>query len=87
VSERNVSFIVEGLYEVLKELLTALMLLNGLRSQNHQCLIAYFRQEFPEKEFESDLLGRLCYRRNRLNYYGELIEPRFYEKSEEAIEL
>ena len=41
-NENNVSFIVEGYYEVIKEFLVALLLSNGLRSKNHQCMISYF---------------------------------------------
>src|SRR3989338_10916902 len=45
VNEQTVSFIVEDFYEVIKELLVAYMLKQGLRSSNHQCLISYFYKE------------------------------------------
>jgi len=66
VTNVNVSFIIEGYYEVIKELLTAFLLKNGLRSKNHQCLFAYFYKCFPEYEGEVHLITQLCFLRNRL---------------------
>ena len=80
INQINVSFIVENYYEVIKELLIALLLKNGLKSQNHQCLITYFYKNYPEYEFESNLILRLSYLRNRLEYYGESIDIEFYNK-------
>jgi uncharacterized protein (UPF0332 family) len=83
VTSDNVSFIVEGFYEVIKELLTALLLSKGLRSRNHQCLISYFYHSFPEYEAEVYLVSQMNYLRNRLNYYGNSIEFEFYEKNKD----
>lgn len=80
-TNENVSFIIEGFYEAIKELLTALLLKNGMRSKNHQCLISFFYKNYPEYEKEAYLIGRMSYLRNRLNYYGDLIEFEFYEKN------
>ena len=86
VTHQNVSFIVEGYYEVVKELLTALLLQQGLRSRNHQCLISFFYKEYKEYEAEAHLIAHMSYLRNRLNYYGEQIEYEFYEKNRKAFE-
>lgn len=84
----NVSFIVEGYYEVIKELLVALLLSKGLRSKNHQCLISYFYHTYPEYEAEAYLIAQMSYLRNRLDYYGEMIDLAFYEKNkEEFVEI
>ena len=85
VNQENVSFIIEGYYEVIKELLVALLLKNGLKSKNHQCLISYFYKEYPDHEFEANLISNLSYLRNRLNYYGESIDISFYQKNEKDI--
>lgn len=84
-SGENISFIVEGYYEVIKELLVAYLLKNGLKSKNHQCLITYFYMKNNEYEFEADLISQMCYLRNRLNYYGETIPSNFYNKNKENI--
>jgi len=81
INKDNVSFIVEGFYEVIKELLVALLLKKGLRSKNHQCLISYFYKNYPNYEAEARLISRISYFRNRLNYYGEEINFEFYEKN------
>lgn len=86
VTNENVSFIIEDFYEAIKELLTALLLKNGMRSKNHQCLISFFYKNYPEYEKEAYLIGRMSYLRNRLNYYGDLIEFEFYEKNKNEFE-
>ena len=70
----NVSFIVENYYESIKELLVALLLKNGLRSNNHQCLITYFYKNYPNYEYEANVILQMSYARNRLEYYGEPID-------------
>jgi len=86
ITIENVSFIIEGYYEAIKELLTALMLSYGLRSRNHQCLISFFYIKFPKYEAESHIISQLSFLRNRLNYYGELIDLSFYNKNKKEIE-
>ena len=85
VSKENVSFIIEGYYEIIKELLVALLLKDGLKSKNHQCLISYFYRKYPDYESEVNLLSELSYLRNRLDYYGEAIDISFYNKNKEEI--
>ncbi len=85
-TNENVSFIIEGFYEAIKELLSALLLKNGMKSKNHQCLISFFYKNYPEYEKEAYLIGRMSYLRNRLNYYGDLIEFEFYEKNKNEFE-
>jgi uncharacterized protein (UPF0332 family) len=80
-TKENVSFIIEGYYEIIKELLVALLLKNGLKSGNHQCLISFFHKECPDYEFEVNLISQMSYLRNRLNYYGEEIDFEFYDKN------
>jgi len=80
-TNKNVSFVVEGYYEITKELLVALLLKNGLKSSNHQCLISFFYKEYPDYEFEANLISQMSYLKNRLNYYGEEIDFGFYDKN------
>lgn len=86
VSEKSVSFIVENYYEIVKELLVAYLLKNGLRSKNHQCLISYFYKENPEMEREAILIKQMSFFRNRLGYYGEKVPYDFYESKKEEFE-
>lgn len=86
VTVDNVSFIVEGYYEIIKELLVALLLKNGLKSGNHQCLISFFYKEHKDFEFEANLISQMSYLRNRLDYYGEIIDFNFYDKNKEEFD-
>jgi len=85
VTEDNVSFVIEGYYEIIKELLVAYLLKNGLRSKNHQCLITYFYRKNPNQEGEIKLIAQMSYYLNRLNYYGESIPTIFYHKHKDEI--
>ena len=86
VAVENVSFIIEGYYEVMKELLSALLLSQGMRSSNHQCLISFFAKNYPAHEAEAHFISRLSFLRNRLNYYGENIDFTFYLQHTEDID-
>jgi len=86
VNLENVSFVVEDYYEVIKELLIAYLLKNGLKSKNHQCLISYFYKENPNYEKEAYLISQMSFFRNRLDYYGEDIPMRFYEDNKNDFE-
>ncbi|MBU0457380.1 MAG: hypothetical protein ABH824_07550 [Nanoarchaeota archaeon] len=83
ISEETVSFIIEDYYEVIKELLIAYLLKDGMRSKNHQCLFSYFHKKNPEYETEVVIILQMSHFRNRLCYYGESIPVEFYEKNKE----
>ena len=85
ISEKKVSFVIEGYYEVIKELLVAYLLKNGWRSKNHQCLISYFYKQNPDYEFEANLISQMSFYRNRLCYYGESVPLSFYDKNKKNI--
>ena len=84
-NEKTISFIVEGYYEIIKELLVAYLLQNGLKSKNHQCLISYFGKENPELEHETMIISKMSYYRNRLDYYGETIPITFFDENKDEI--
>ncbi|MBU0894877.1 MAG: hypothetical protein KKF48_02505 [Nanoarchaeota archaeon] len=86
INPNTISFIVEDYYEVIKELLVAYLLKNGLRSKNYQCLISYFYKENPNYEKEAYLISQMSFFRNRLSYYGEDIPMEFYEKNKKEFQ-
>lgn len=81
INNETISFIVEDYYDVIKELLIAYLLKNGLRSKNHQCLISYFLKKNSDLESECILIQQMSFFRNRLTYYGENIPMKFYLKN------
>jgi len=91
INDETASLITEDYYETIKELLTALLLKNGLKSNNHECLISYFKKNYPEYEYETNIVHELKNIRNRINYDGFFIEKQYLVKNklefEHIIEL
>jgi uncharacterized protein (UPF0332 family) len=74
LDEETASIIAADYYEVIKELLIALLLKNGLKSDNHECLVSYFKYKFPEYEYEAGVIHQLKEARNRITYDGVFIK-------------
>ena len=79
--KETASIITEGYYEVIKELLTALLLKYGLKSNNHECLISFFKNKFPKYEYEVNILHELKNIRNRIEYDGFFVDKSYLEKN------
>jgi len=61
---------VEGYYEMIKELLTALINLEGFKSSNHECLVGFFNENFKEYDYEVEIIDTLRKVRNTIDYRG-----------------
>ena len=68
-------------YDVIKELLIALLLKAGLKSANHECLISYFQTHYPQYEYETSILSELKNIRNRITYDGIFVEKSYLDKN------
>ncbi|MBI4983112.1 hypothetical protein HZC32_00505 [Candidatus Woesearchaeota archaeon] len=86
VTEKNVSFIFEQHYEIIKELLVALMLKKGLRSGNHQYLFTFFNREYSQYEAEVNTITQMSLLRNRLDYYGEKVDYAYFKENYKSFE-
>jgi len=84
--EKTASIITEGYYEVIKELLTALLLKNSLKSSNHECLISFFKNKFPKYEYEVNILYELKNIRNRISYDGFFVDKTYLDKNKMEFE-
>jgi len=73
------SIIAQGYYKAMKELLTALLLKGGWKSDNHECLILYFARRYPEYGYESSVMCELKNIRNRITYDGVFVRPSYLE--------
>ena len=80
--DETASIIVEGYYEIIKELLVALLLKNGLKSDNHECLISYFKHNHQDNNYEVMTIHQLKNIRNRINYEGILVKQSYLESNE-----
>lgn len=78
--------IIEEYYEIIKELLTSFMYLQGFKTLSHKALI-----EFSSKNIkilsnqELSLIDELRIKRNNIVYYGELVTIEFLRNREETI--
>lgn len=73
------SVIASDYYEIIKELLTAILLKEGLKSDNHECLIRFFKVKFPEYEYEAETIHKLKDVRNRVSYDGIFVDKEYIE--------
>lgn len=85
--EKGSFLIVEGYYEVAKELMTAILFIDGYRTLSHKDLLEYLESKFKNEFSKSDieLLNRLRVLRNKIVYYGESIEPSYIKRNKKYI--
>jgi len=70
--------IIEQYYEIIKELITALMYSRGFKTLSHKSLIVYLENNFNEfDKSEIILIDELRKLRNDILYYGKKIEKEF----------
>ena len=64
----EVPLIVENYYEVIKEGLTALMLIDGFKTTYHEALVIYLNKFYKEfDEYETNFIDELRKLRNKIN--------------------
>jgi len=81
-NKKCVSLVVDGYYEVIKELLTAMLYLEGLKSDNHECLISFLKEKYPEWYYEVDIIYQLKRIRNNITYRGFFVKPEYLNKNQ-----
>jgi len=74
LDKETASIIATDYYEVIKELLIALLLKNGLKSDNHECLVSFFKNNHPQYEYEVTTIHKLKDVRNRVSYDGIFVK-------------
>lgn len=86
--EEESSLLAEGLYEVAKELVTALMFIDGYKTLSHTDLVDYLKANYKTEfsEYEIYIFDDYRKNRNRIVYYGFFIEPAFVKRTKAAIE-
>ena len=81
VSTVSASKLAKDYYEVIQELLTALLLAYGTKSSNHECLIAFFKEKYPSYEYEVRVMHELKNIRNKISYYGYFVEVSYIKQN------
>jgi len=81
------SLFIEGHYEVIKELCTAILAADGWKSLDHECLFAYLRNKKPELELDFDYLLELKDLRNAIGYRGVQVSYDIWNNNELKLQL
>lgn len=78
--------IVEGYYEAMLELITALMRFDGCQTLSHEQAIAYLARFYKKfSYFEITLIDQLRRARHDITYRGILVRPGYLERNKEDI--
>ena len=81
------ALVAEAHYEIVKEMITALLALEGFKCYSHVCLIAFVR-EYHAKSFseaEIEIMDKLRKIRNDIGYRGVFTGADFVERNEKAV--
>jgi uncharacterized protein (UPF0332 family) len=80
--EETSSIVTGNYYEIIKELLTALLLKNGMKSDDHECKISFFKKYYQGYDYEANLIHELKNIRNRIYYDGIFVKKSYLDKNE-----
>ena len=80
------SISVEYYYEIIKELMTGIMAIEGYKTLSHEALIAYLSHNHKEfSQAEITLIDELRKLRNKIVYQGFFIEPAFVDRNKNKV--
>ena len=77
---------IEQYYEVIKELLIALLLKEGFKSRNHECLIAYLKEYHQELQQEVLVIHELKNTRNDIQYEAFMPPQDYLDRNKSSFE-
>ena len=81
------SVYLEGHYEIVKELATAILAIDGWKSLNHECLFAYLKEKRQDLEIDFDFILELKDIRNAIDYRGIQVSKETWSKNKLKINL
>lgn len=81
------SLFIEGHYEVIKELCTAVLILDGWKALDHECLFAYLKSKKSKLDIDYDYLLELKDTRNSIDYRGITVSHELWKNNEMKIRL
>jgi hypothetical protein len=88
-SRKYPSNVLKEYYEVIRELITVILLLDGYKTQGegaHKKLIEYLEKNYPEfKRHEISLIDDLRLTRNRIAYNGFFVTDEYLERKMKEI--
>ncbi|MBS1266867.1 MAG: hypothetical protein MAG795_00836 [Candidatus Woesearchaeota archaeon] len=81
LNKHNISAYVPMAYDCLREILEGICIMKGYKVTNHVCIEKILKSKYPNISFYE--FNRFRKIRNRINYYGQMIE---FEQGKEMIE-
>ena len=81
--EEFASLVIEDYYEIIKEIITALIAVDGYKTLSHEVLIGFLKEfydEFPESEIL--FIDQLRQLRNKIVYKGFFIESDYLNRNQ-----
>lgn len=80
--EKFTSVIVEGYYEIIKEILTALIAIDGYKTTSHEALIIYLKEFYKNfDDYEINFIDDLRKIRNKIDYKGFSLNPEYLKRN------
>ncbi len=80
------TLIIEGYYEIIKELITALLSIYGWKTISHEMLIGYLAKFYTEfSQSELYIINQLRKTRNDIAYRGAIIKPEYLTRNKDII--
>lgn len=80
------TLIIEGYYEIIKELITAILSIDGWKTISHEMLIGYLAKVYTEfSRSELYIIDQLRKTRNDIAYRGAIIKPEYLTRNKEVI--
>ena len=80
------TLIVEAYYEIIKELITAIMSMDGYKTLSHELLVGYLAKFYKEfSMFDIKIIDQLRKTRNDIAYRGTMVNPEYLDRDEEDI--
>lgn len=85
-NEEFATLIVEGHYEILKELITGIMAIDGWKTVSHELLVGYVAQFYKElSSAEISLIDQLRKIRNDIDSRGIMIDVGYLKRNKKPI--
>jgi len=86
-AEEYPTLFIEGHYEILKELCTAILVLDGWRALNHECLFTYLKEKRKDLEIDHGYMVELKDIRNAMDYRGVKVSPSLWKDNQLKLHL
>lgn len=86
-SDKFASILTEGYYEILKELITAIMSIDGYKTTSHEALVIYLGKFYKDFDnYEVVFIDDLRKIRNKIGYKGFSVNPDYIKRNKLEIQ-